>query len=195
MEIRLKEIPQEEALRYLGVRGAPDEILRRDLARCAALLLEEIRPRTCWRLFPLGEDGLLAGTAFRPEGQAIRRHLAGCGQVIVLAATLGMEAETLLRRVQSRSISDALLLDALASAAVERLCDLLCEDLARRMAPARLTPRFSPGYGDFPLSQQRTLCEVLNVGRLLGVSLTSGDLMIPRKSVTALLGVREPPEP
>ena len=116
MEIRLTEIPQEEALRYLGVRGAPDEILRRDLARCAALLLEEIRPRTCWRLFPLEEDGLLAGTAFRPEGQAIRRHLAGCGQVIVLAATLGMEAETLLRRAQSRSISDALLLDAFLDA-------------------------------------------------------------------------------
>ena len=72
--------------------------------------------------------------------------------------------------------------------------DNLCADLAREFAPRRLTSRFSPGYGDFPLSQQAELCAVLNVNRLLGITLTPGGLMVPQKSVTALIGVSEDPE-
>ena len=66
-------------------------------------------------------------------------------------------------------------------------------DLAQAVAPRMLTPRFSPGYGDFPLAQQAAFCSVLDVSRRIGVSLTSGSLMVPQKSVTALLGVSAHP--
>ena len=191
MEARLTGISREEALRYMGVRGAPDAALREDLERCAARLVSVARPRALWRLFSLEPDGTLSGASFRPAGEDIRRHLAGCAQVIGLAATLGAETETLIRRAQGRDMADALMLDALASAAIENVCDNLCADLARELAPRKLTPRFSPGYGDFPLTQQRELCAVLNVTRLLGVTLTPGGLMIPQKSVTALIGVSD----
>ena len=191
MEARLTEISQAEALRYLGVRGEPDDALRADAARCADLLRATAIPRVCWRLFPLKEDGSLGNSGFTPGGDDIRRHLAGCGQVILLAATLGTEAEQLIRRAQARDMADAALLDALGSAAIENVCDNLCDDLALRFTPARLTSRFSPGYGDFPLTQQRELCQILNVFRMLGISLTPGGLMIPQKSVTALVGVRD----
>ena len=190
MEARLTDISREEALRYLGVRGKPDAALRRDLDRCAALLEAGVRPRVCWRLFRRDEDGNPAGTALSLQGQDIRRFLSGCGQVILLAATLGAESESLIRRTQNRSMADAVILDALASAAIENVCDNLCADLAREFAPLPLTGRFSPGYGDFPLSLQRDFCEVLNVSRLLGITLTPGGLMIPQKSVTALVGLR-----
>ena len=87
----------------------------------------------------------------------------------------------------------ALVLDGCAGAAVERVCDGLCADLAAAFAPRRLTDRFSPGYGDMPLSQQEALCRVLDVGRRIGVGLTAGGLMIPQKSVTALIGVSDGP--
>lgn len=190
MEAVLTEISREEALRYLGVRGRPDAVLQADLDRCAELLMAQARPRAVWKLFLREADGTLEGTAFRPAGQDIQRFLSGCGRVILMGATLGAEAETLLRRAQARAMGDALLLDALASAAVENVCDNLCRDLAVHFSPDRLTSRFSPGYGDFPLSQQRELCAVLDLSRRLGVSLTPGGLMIPQKSVTALIGVR-----
>ncbi len=189
MEGRLTDISRTEALRYLRVRGPADERLQADLDRCMTRLRQAAHPRVCWRLFPLCADGTLEGTGFRPRGESIRKHLAGCDQVVLMAATLGSETELLLRRTQSRDMADALLTDALASAAIENVCDNLCSDLAQQLAPARVTSRFSPGYGDFPLAQQRELCEVLNVFRLLGISLTSGGLMIPQKSVTALIGV------
>ena len=78
-------------------------------------------------------------------------------------------------------------------AAIENVCDNLCEDLAEALSPARLTPRFSPGYGDFPLSQQAALCAVLNAERRIGLTLTPGGLLLPQKSVTAVIGVSDAP--
>ncbi|MBQ9251990.1 MAG: hypothetical protein IJ188_05075 [Clostridia bacterium] len=193
MDARLTEISLSEALRYVGVRGPADETLMADMQRCAEKLREMARPRACWRLFPLREDGLLEGTALRLEGADIREFLSGADQVILMAATLGAEAETLLQRSQRQNMADAILLDALASAAIENVCDNLCEDLAREFFPRQLTSRFSPGYGDFPLEQQGMLCAVLNVNRALGITLTPGGLMIPQKSVTAVIGVSEEP--
>lgn len=195
MERKLTGIPRAEALRYLGVRGEPDARLTADLDRCEAQLCAAAVPRVCWRSFAREADGTLTGTSFRPGGEAIARHLAGCGQVLLMAATLGAETERLIRRAQVRSMADAALLDALASAAVENVCDRFCEELAARFSPQRLTSRFSPGYGDFPLSQQREVCRILNVQRMLGMTLTPGGLMIPQKSVTALIGVSDSEAP
>lgn len=194
MEARLTGFDRAEALRYMGWRGGPaPEDLLGTLDRCEALLREHVRPRAVWRLFDREPDGTLAGTGFRPEGQAIQRHLAGCGQVILMGATLGAEAEALFRRTQAVDMALALALDGCAGAAIENVCDNLCADLAEALAPKRLTGRFSPGYGDMPLAQQEELCRVLDVERRIGVSLTAGGLMIPQKSVTALMGVSNGP--
>ena len=196
MEARLTGIDRRLTLRYLQYRGGsvPEEI-RTDIARCERMLLETARPRAVWRLFDRREDGSLAGTDFRPEGKDIAALLCESRQVILMAATLGAEAETLLRRAQLRSMTDAVILDAAGSAAIENVCDNLCADLAEALRPRCLTDRFSPGYGDLPLGQQEGLCRVLDLGRRIGVSLTASGLMIPQKTVTALIGVADRPQP
>ena len=189
----LPSIDRREALRYLRIRGGsvpPD--LEDALARCERELMSAARPRAVWRLFDREANGRLSGTGFVPAGESIRRHLSGCGQVILMAATLGSEAESLLRRAQIRDMGDALILDALGSAAIEGVCDRLCEEIAQELSPRRLTARFSPGYGDLPLGQQRELFAVLDVTRRIGVSLSESGLMLPQKSVTALIGVKHP---
>ena len=196
MEGRLSGIDRRETLRYLQYRGgtlSPE--IRAALYRCEQMLLETARPRSVWRVFEREADGTLAGTDFRPEGRDIAALLAGCDRVILMAATLGTEAESLLRRAQARDMAEALILDAAGSAAIERVCDELCEELAARFAPRYLTDRFSPGYGDMPLAQQRALCRVLALERSIGVSLSESGLMIPQKSVTALIGVSDTPQP
>ena len=190
---RLTEISHPEALRYLGFRGNPAGVLPEDLSRCEAVLRGTARPRIVWRLFDLAPDGSLTGTSFRPEGASVRDLLRDCDGVILMAATLGAEVDLLLRREGRRNMADAALLDALANAAIENVCDNLCLDLARAVAPRMLTPRFSPGYGDFPLAQQPAFCAVLDVSRRIGVSLSPGGLMVPQKTVTALLGVSDHP--
>ena len=52
-----------------------------------------------------------------------------------------------------------------------------------------LTDRFSPGYGDMPLAQSGQICEVLNAGRSIGLTVSQSGILMPRKSVTAVLGI------
>lgn len=194
MDGRLTGLNRNEVLLYLGWRGGGlDPALTADIDRCEALLMKTARPRVVWRRFPLGADGTPIGTDFRPGGEDVQRLLHGCEAMIVFAATLGAEAERLIRRAQAVDMADAVILDACGSAAVENVCDNLCADLAAAEAPRYLTDRFSPGYGDLPFSQQPDFCRLLDVGRRIGVTLTDSGLMLPQKSVTALLGVSPVP--
>ena len=193
VEARLTEIDRGEALRYLGIRGPLPTDLETDLPRCEGMLREAARPRAVWKLAEVLPGGMLKGTAFRPEGETLRQLTETCSRVILMAATLGAETDALIRRLQIRAMADSVLVDALANAAIENVCDNLCADLAAALAPLHLSPRFSPGYGDFPLEQQREVCAVLDVSRRIGVTLTPGNLMIPQKTVTALIGVSDEP--
>ena len=59
------------------------------------------------------------------------------------------------------------------------------------LAPGEsLVTRYSPGYGDWPLDAQRELLALLDTPRAIGVSLTDSLLMVPSKSVSAVIGVK-----
>lgn len=49
--------------------------------------------------------------------------------------------------------------------------------------------RFSPGYGDCPLTAQRSIVDALNATRLIGLTVTPTSLLMPTKSVTAVIGL------
>ena len=74
-------------------------------------------------------------------------------------------------------------------------CDRINERIRREAGQDGLytRPRFSPGYGDLPLSLQREISRILNMPKEIGVSLTDTMLMTPSKSVTALIGVSSIP--
>lgn len=194
MEPRLTAIHENEALLYLGYPGgALSPELMADLARCRQTVLDTARPRAVWREFPWDPDRPLRGTELTLQGRDVRALLSDCSRVILFGATLGAEIEALLRRSQITNMADAVILDACASAAIENVCDNLCADLQRELG-GYLTDRFSPGYGDLPFSQQRLFCAVLDLPRRIGVSLSPGGLMIPQKSVTALMGLSDRPQ-
>ena len=191
MERQLRQIDRTEALRYLGCQSpCPPEELEQAAEKACAQLIHLARPKAVWRRFPL-EGAKLVGTTVELVGEDIRSHLQGCSQVLLMAATLGHEVEQLLLRSQVRDLSHALVLDCCASAAIESVCDDLEEELRAQAAKEGcfLTGRYSPGYGDYPLDQQKQLCELLDVQRQIGLTLTASGLMVPRKSVTAVLGL------
>lgn len=192
---RLDNINTNEVLLYLSYHGGevPAE-LERDILRCAELVKKAARPRITYRIFPV-EEGQPVGAGILLEGQDIRRHLEDCHETILMAATLGQEVETLLMRTQIRDMAQALIMDSCASAAIENICDNLEADLREEYEKQGffLTDRFSPGYGDMPISQQRDFCGVLDVQRRIGLTVSESGIMIPRKSVTAVLGVSRAP--
>ena len=130
------------------------------------------------------------------EGRDIQDHLAGACQVVLVAATLGAGVDAELRRLKVCDPVGQVLFDAAASAYIERVMDVLEADIRNQAQQEGLYCgwRFSPGYGDFPLSVQPRLLAVLDASRRLGITLSESYLMVPTKSVTAIIGKHPTPQ-
>ena len=205
---KITQLNREDIYRYLGLQSASpllheqtgdDPRLDEQITRCEQTVLETARIRCVYRILPMSAIALDADhstVSAAPEssdtdrrcdtdaaillcGKDIARLLDGCSEVVFMALTLGAELERVLMKQEVTDMSDALVLDICASAAVEAAADDF----------ERLTNRFSPGYGDFDLSHQRPLLELLNASRAAGITLTPSQLMVPRKSVTAVMGI------
>ncbi|MFA9422765.1 MAG: methionine synthase, partial [Sedimentibacter sp.] len=61
------------------------------------------------------------------------------------------------------------------------------KDLAAKEGSS-ITFRYSPGYGDVPISHQGDILAALNAQKLIGLSVSDSSILIPRKSVTAFIG-------
>ena len=186
-----------EMFRYMGYGGnTPDPEVAAEAELCLTRLLEETEPKTVWRRFPLELEG---GDIVRVEGMEIRsgalhRNLKDCKEVILMAATLGMAPDRMAARAQAAGkMSRAVMLQAAAAALIEEVCDELNEQLRLEAAGEgkTLRPRFSPGYGDFRLEHQTDLFRILEVQKRIGVTLTEHLLMMPSKSVTAVIGISD----
>jgi hypothetical protein len=184
-----------EVLRLLGKNTSADSRQTRELAeRACALVEESAAARHVSRRFGIGfvKSGVvLEGTDVTLWGESIFNHLLHCRECILFCATLGQQAEVLLRRWQVKDLAFAVVLDACASAAIEAHCDELQNEMQRAAEREGLfiAERFSPGYGDFSIEQQREICAVLDTGRRVGVTVSESGILIPRKSITAVVGI------
>ena len=191
-----------EVLRYMRMGGAePDAALAERLARVERDILAACRPVAYWRLEPLvfgpGPGELKIGP-LAVTSCALARTVRGCRHAFLFCATLGAGVDALLRRYSQTSGADALMAQAVATAALESYCDD-CEAQLRTepaVAGEGLRMRFAPGYGDLSLTVQRPLLQVLDSARRAGILLTETLLMIPSKSVSAIIGAGpEPTDP
>ena len=182
-----------EVLRYAGVRGpsAGIEALAED---CIRELGDRVSCKVCYAEFPIrgGADGLDLIFA-RTGSRDLARNLAGCGSVVLFAATIGLELDRLIARYARVAPSRAHMFQAVGAERIESLCDLFNREISSEKALlGKITrPRFSPGYGDLPLELQSDIFRVLDCPRRIGLSLNESLLMSPSKSVTALIGVGE----
>lgn len=179
------------AARYFGARGMPDEGTLALLERCAPPLLAAAMPRAVW----LAADAAELARAGLLEGEDVMRHLAGCTHALLLAVTLGPGVDAQIRRAGVGDIAAGAAADALGSALAEQAADAAEALLRSRVSAAGgyLTGRYSPGYGDWPISVQPKLARVLDTARRAGLCVTDTNLMTPRKSITALLGAGDHP--
>ena len=74
--------------------------------------------------------------------------------------------------------------------------DQLCADYCASFLPTLdegqyLTPAFSPGYGDWDLAAQRQVLDLLQAPKRIGLTLTAGGMLVPEKSITALVGLSD----
>ena len=194
-EPRFTTLNMNEILKYLGFRGQElTEEIAAQIRRCTDEVLAAATPRLTYRHAPI-EDGAVLGVTF--EGNDIPAMLEPCEEVVLFGATLGPGVERLMMRYEVMNAADSVIMDACASTAIENICNNFESDMRHTVeAEGRyLTDRFSPGYGDLPITEQPKFFALLDMTRRIGVSLTPTTIMVPRKSVTAIMGIARTPQP
>ena len=206
--IAVEAVERAEVLRYLGHHGqelSPE--LDGQIDTLCVRCLEISRPRASLASFAIspreeragrGHDPAIAleGCTLRLAGHDIAHHLADATEVVLLAVTLGADVDRELRRLSLTDPASQVIFDAAATAAIEAATDA-ADALARTYADERglfASTRFSPGYGDLPLDCQPDFLAALDATRQLGITLTPSQLMVPTKSVTALVGIHPTPQ-
>lgn len=181
---------RREALRYL--RARPDDKEAQLLLDTVYLKLRnEVQARHVLQKHRVAVDAtgvtLESGTRFNSRDLAA--HLKGCEEALLLGATLGSRVDAAIRRLALGSVAEGAAAQAVAAALIESYCD----EVQARFDTGGLAqrPRFSPGYGDWDLAEQRLIFPVLNCAKLIGLTLTEGCMMAPSKSVTAVIGLSE----
>ena len=193
--MELSQVSKSEAARYMGVRGEPDERITAILDNCEPIVRKRLRPAYVYREVEVtfADDGVhLSGVNVPLIGKDIRSHLSGCKKAIIFAATVSAEADKLIRQAAVTDMTESLAYDCLCSAAIEQVCNRAEEEIFAGSKVYR-TWRFSPGYGDLPISLQKELLYALNAQRRIGLTVTANSLLIPSKSVTAIIGVSDEP--
>ena len=150
-------------------------------------------PRIAFDYFEVGElrhqQIVLKDGAVLHSG-AYTADLARADRLALIACTIGPALDERVRSLLDDEMALAATLDGVGSAAVDALSGDACrliEEEARRAGLLTTTP-FSPGDGDWPLSDQRVFFNLLPVDEI-GLSLSPDDLMMPLKSLTLAIGV------
>lgn len=184
------EFNRKEALRYLRARPNDKEAqalvdmvylkLRNEVQARHVLLKSKVQ---------VYKEGVTLANGVRFTSRDLAAHVKGCEEVLLLGATLGSRVDAAIRRLALGSVAEGAAAQAVAAALIESYCDEVqakadTGGLAQR-------PRFSPGYGDWDLAEQRLIFPVLNCAKLIGLTLTDGCMMAPSKSVTAVIGLSD----
>ena len=180
---------KKAVLRFAGERGNGEAILPL-LEECIHEAEGCFSFGVCYRPLPLSVTGdTVSAGSLSFLSHDLARFIGNKTQGVLFCASVGHGIDRIISRYSRLAPAKALLFQALGAERVEALCDAFCEKLGKEyglFAP----PRFSPGYGDLPLSLQKDILPLLEAGKYLGVSLGEGFLMSPTKTVTAFVALR-----
>ena len=170
-----------------------------DLAEQAVLEGKQlIQPVAMYTILPVDDIGLkhfsLAGQVWSTSS-FVTQHLAGAQQMALLICTLGAELEKRINAIGQENPAYSFALDSFGSVAAKTLRIVVCEELGTDVRAKNLYTSIPliPGMNDWPVDiGQPQIFAVLNAARI-GVSLNESAQMIPRKSISMLVGIGQLP--
>lgn len=194
------QVDVEEALKLLKLRGKQiDDDLNARFVAAVELCEFELTPRGVYHILPVerfidsADERAVVLRGITLSGNAISKLLANCTEVALLAVTLGTTSQMLIRRQFALSPLDGMFVDACASSMADMAAQNLNEiiDQEAKNRGFTTTHRFSPGYGDLPLSIQPEFLKACGAERELGIRVSENYLLIPEKSITAVIGMKK----
>lgn len=187
-------IDKNEVLRYLGYKnGVIDTNINLLIDECINEVKEISNCKYTYKIFDVEkseEQVRLLESNLVFKGKDILEHLKESSMCAVMAVTLGSNMDTKIRYYEKVSMTRALILDACASVCVEWVCDEAEKEIRKeaRSKTLDITYRYSPGYGDFLIDIQPKIISALDTQKNIGLTVTENNILIPRKSVSAVIG-------
>lgn len=203
----------QEIARYLGYKKSnpPDLTVSTLISECAVQMLAVLKPRAVWEVFEMSISGENGNKGDRPRwnngdsphcARCIKfadveinsvdlgRNLDGCKKVAVLAGTIGPLVDNLIRKMQKTDPVKASILQATGAMYIEKVIDEINLQIKKDASESGMNckPRYSPGYGDVPLTMQKDFFRLLPCTKI-GLTLMDTLIMSPEKSVTAFIGI------
>lgn len=191
----LLNVNKNEVLRYAGFLGINEDtkdvlndIYEDALSEC----LPKISYKVCYFRTRIKWENESPVLPFECSSLDLAKCLKGSNEVVLFAATLGMDIDRLIARNERVNMTKTLYMQALGAERVEALCDTFCDEFKDMLSKEGLevTPRYSPGYGDMKLEHQKDFFRLLDCNRKIGIALNESLLMSPSKSVTAIFGIK-----
>ena len=190
------DISIKEVLRYLGY--GRNSITEGDEAFAMSMVDKaraDMKPMGCYMRAPvgIGNNGYIEMPYGRVNSANLSRNLSGCNEIYMFAVTLGAGYDRALNRAGVSSMTEAAYYQAVGAAAIEAVCQLMIERLELEVYEEMKTlrPRYSPGFGDYGLENQKGIFDCLNPAKYIGLTLMDTMVMSPEKSVTAIVGIEE----
>lgn len=188
-------INKNEVLRYLGYKNKGlDENTDNLIKECIKEAEKIIKPGFVYKFFDICKENdklFFENSVIEFKSKALLRHLEKSESCALMAVTLGSFIDTRIRYYEKSDMTKALILDSCATAAVEEVCDKVCEMIKKETLTKEksITSRFSPGYSDLSLNIQGDFISMLQADRAIGLNASAQSILIPRKSVTAVVGL------
>ncbi|MDR2138225.1 MAG: hypothetical protein LBP50_01550 [Tannerella sp.] len=185
-------LSQEEVLQEIGYgKTLPDGHVLSLIRRLLLLLEKEVKPRYMYCVY----EGRTEDRAVHIRGHSLATHatitplLEHAVRFAVFAATAGREFEQL--QQHHKAGGDMLLiylLDVMGTLLVEKTGDHMEKKLEADYPDMLHTKRFSPGYCNWHLTEQRKIFALLGQ-QPCGITLSDVCLMTPIKSISGIIGL------
>lgn len=193
----MADFPDPAVLKeIMGLLSIPESRLEGDLISAVNRQYQRIKdasePKSLFSVFEadVRDSHIIFDGAFSIIGKDLAYTCSGCKRAVLMAVTLGSRVDMLIRRSQSEDMSEAVIADACASAEADRIADMAEKELMASLSDEEfLTMRFSPGYGDVSPMESAKIITALGADRKIGLKLSRTGMLIPFKSVTAVIGI------
>jgi len=174
-----------------GKTAASSKRTKRLIHKAVKETLSVIHPRGIYRIRPLpgpiDRIGVRKNASF--TSKFLSRILRDSDSMVVFVITIGKEIDERIQYNITKNPSYGFILDYVAAAAAEEAAEILQQFIRETLPDDKtVTYRYSPGYCDWPLSEQKQLFREIPHEKI-GVNLSDSCLMSPQKSVSGVFGV------
>ena len=195
MNFKGLSIPKKEVLRYLGhknqeINGNIDRLIDETIEEAKELIAPK-KVVARYRITIKDTGVYLDNTNLVLTGEDIKNHLKYSKDIYIMAVTLGSVIEKKIAYYEKIDLTKAIILDSCATTAVEEFCNYIEEDIKKIAENENMgiTFRYSPADGDLPIDIQKDFLDTLNATKVIGLTVSRHNLLMPRKSVTAIIGL------